>query len=103
VTSAWGKSAGGFKARSIHPIRDGLSADFERTAAMLPHFIAKAHKLRHLVCPRIMICMPTGNNSVVKRTVTYCVRSTGAGMLLPARTEIALRTPSDVSDDAGSR
>jgi len=59
-------------------MKDGVIADFEITEAMLRHFIAKAHNLRRLVRPRIMICVPTGITQVEKRAVKESAQSAGA-------------------------
>lgn len=63
---------------AIRPMKDGVIADFEVTEAMLRHFIAKAHKSRRLVRPRIMICVPTGITQVEKRAVKESAQSAGA-------------------------
>jgi rod shape-determining protein MreB len=63
---------------AVRPMKDGVIADFEITEAMLRHFIAKAHNLRHLVRPRIMICVPTGITQVEKRAVKESAQSAGA-------------------------
>jgi len=63
---------------AIRPMKDGVIADFEITEAMLRHFIAKAHNLRRLVRPRIMICVPTGITQVEKRAVKESAQSAGA-------------------------
>jgi rod shape-determining protein MreB len=59
-------------------MKDGVIADFEVTEAMLRHFIAKVHKSRRLVRPRIMICVPTGITQVEKRAVKESAQSAGA-------------------------
>jgi rod shape-determining protein MreB len=71
-----GKTPGNIWA--IRPMKDGVIADFEITEAMLRHFIAKAHNLRRLVRPRIMICVPTGITQVEKRAVKESAQSAGA-------------------------
>lgn len=63
---------------AIRPMKDGVIADFETTEAMLRHFIAKAHNSRHLVRPRIMVCVPTGITQVEKRAVKESAQSAGA-------------------------
>ena len=63
---------------AIRPLKDGVIADFEVTEAMLRHFIAKVHKSRRLVRPRIMICVPTGITQVEKRAVKESAQSAGA-------------------------
>ena len=61
-----GRTPGNIQA--IRPMKDGVIADFEVTEAMLRHFISKVHKSRrHLVRPRIMVCVPTGITQVEKR------------------------------------
>ena len=68
-----GKTPGNIKA--IRPMKDGVIADFE---AMLRHFITKVHNSRHLVRPRIMVCVPTGITQVEKRAVKESAQSAGA-------------------------
>ena len=63
---------------AIRPMKDGVIADFEVTEAMLRHFIAKVHKSRRLVRPRIMVCVPTGITQVEKRAVKESAQSAGA-------------------------
>ncbi len=63
---------------AIRPMKDGVIADFEITEAMLRHFIKKVHHSRHLVRPRIMICVPTGITQVEKRAVKESAQSAGA-------------------------
>ena len=62
----------------IPPMRDGVIADFEIAGIMLRHFISKAHNSRHLVRPRIMICVPSGITQVEKRAVKESAQSAGA-------------------------
>ena len=54
---------------AIRPMKDGVIADFEVTEAMLRYFIARAHKRKTLVRPRIIICVPSGITEVEKRAV----------------------------------
>jgi rod shape-determining protein MreB len=63
---------------AILPLRDGVIADFEITAAMLRYFIARAHNRRTLVKPRIIICVPFGITEVEKRAVKESAESAGA-------------------------
>ncbi len=63
---------------AIRPMKDGVIADFDVTEAMLRHFITKVHNSRHLVRPRIMICVPTGITQVEKRAVKESAQSAGA-------------------------
>ena len=63
---------------AVRPLKDGVIADFEVTEAMLRHFITKVHNSRHLVRPRIMVCVPTGITQVEKRAVKESAQSAGA-------------------------
>src|ERR671918_312481 len=49
---------------AIRPMKDGVIADFEITAAMLRYFIQTAHNRKALVKPRIIIGIPSGNTIV---------------------------------------
>ena len=72
-----GRTPGNIQA--IRPMKDGVIADFEVTEAMLRHFISKVHNSRrHLVRPRIMVCVPTGITQVEKRAVKEAAQSAGA-------------------------
>lgn len=64
--------------RAIRPMKDGVIADFEVTEAMLKHFIYKIHRRRHLVKPRIVVCIPSGITQVEMRAVREAARSAGA-------------------------
>ncbi len=63
---------------AIRPMRDGVIADFEVTEAMLKYFIEKVHNRRHLVWPRVAICVPSGITAVEKRAVTESALQAGA-------------------------
>lgn len=63
---------------AIRPMKDGVIADFEITENMLRYFIAKAHKRRHLVRPRIVIAIPSGITEVEKRAVKDSATHAGA-------------------------
>jgi rod shape-determining protein MreB len=63
---------------AIRPMKDGVIADFEITEAMLRYFIAKAHKRRFLVRPRIVIAIPSGITEVEKRAVKDSATHAGA-------------------------
>jgi len=63
---------------AIRPMKDGVIADFEITESMLRYFIAKAHRRRHLVRPRIVIAIPSGITEVEKRAVKDSAIHAGA-------------------------
>ncbi|MFC1641175.1 rod shape-determining protein [Myxococcota bacterium] len=71
-----GRTPGNIQA--IRPLRDGVIADFEITAAMIRYFIHRAHNRRTLVKPRIIICVPFGITEVEKRAVKESAESAGA-------------------------
>lgn len=54
---------------AVRPLRDGVIADFKAAERMLSYFIQKAHKRKMLVCPRIVIGVPSGTTEVEKRAV----------------------------------
>ena len=62
----------------IRPMRDGVIADFEITAAMLRYFIRAAHNRSRLVKPRVIIGIPSGITEVERRAVREVVKSAGA-------------------------
>ena len=64
--------------KAIRPMKDGVIADFEVTEAMLKHFIFKIHRRRHLVKPRIVVCIPSGITQVEIRAVREAAKSAGA-------------------------
>src|SRR6266478_1135387 len=62
----------------IRPMKDGVIADFEITAAMLRYFIRAAHNRSTLVKPRIIIGIPSGITEVERRAVRETAKSAGA-------------------------
>ncbi len=63
---------------SIRPLKDGVIADFDVTEKMLHYFIAKVHRRRTLVRPRIVIGVPSGITQVEKRAVRDSAMQAGA-------------------------
>jgi rod shape-determining protein MreB len=63
---------------AIRPMKDGVIADFEITAAMLRYFIQSAHNRRTFARPRIIIGIPSGITEVEKRAVREAAESAGA-------------------------
>ena len=45
---------------AVRPLKDGVIADFEVTAAMLKYFVRKAIKAGSFTRPHIVICIPSG-------------------------------------------
>ncbi len=63
---------------AIRPMKDGVIADFEITAAMLRYLIQTAHNRKALVKPRIIIGIPSGITEVERRAVREAAESAGA-------------------------
>jgi rod shape-determining protein MreB len=63
---------------AIRPMKDGVIADFEITAAMLRYFIQTAHNRKAFARPRIIIGIPSGITEVEKRAVREAAESAGA-------------------------
>jgi len=63
---------------AIRPMKDGVIADFETVEKMIRYFIAKVHKRRALVRPRIVIGVPSGITEVEKRAVRESAEQAGA-------------------------
>lgn len=63
---------------AIRPLKDGVIADFDVTAAMLRHFIKAALKSTWAHRPRIIVCIPSGVTEVERRAVEDAARQGGA-------------------------
>ena len=68
-----GRTPGSIKA--IRPMKDGVIADYDTTAAMLKYFIKKTVGNSK---PSAMICVPSGVTEVEKRAVIDAARVAGA-------------------------
>ena len=54
---------------AVRPLKDGVIADFDVTAAMLQSFIRQACGNSILARPRVVICVPSGVTEVERREV----------------------------------
>ena len=65
---------------AVRPLKDGVIADFDVTAAMLRYFIDKASEKRYpwTPRPRVVVCVPSGVTSVEKRAVFEATIQAGA-------------------------
>ena len=54
---------------AVRPLKDGVIADFDVTAAMLQSFIRQACGNSILARPRVVICVPSGVTEVERRAV----------------------------------
>jgi rod shape-determining protein MreB len=66
----------------IRPLRDGVIADFDATAAMLSHYINKVHEsgtvMPKIPRPRVVIGIPSGVTEVERRAVAEAAMDAGA-------------------------
>lgn len=63
---------------AVRPLKDGVIADFDITAAMLQSFIRQACGSRLSVRPRVVICVPSGVTEVERRAVRQAAAKAGA-------------------------
>lgn len=67
---------------AVRPLRDGVIADFDATAAMLGHYIKKVHEsglvIPKIPRPRVVIGIPSGVTEVERRAVQDATLSAGA-------------------------
>ncbi len=67
---------------TVRPLKDGVIADFDATAAMLTYYIKKIHESGTLIPkiprPRVVIGIPSGVTEVERRAVVDAARSAGA-------------------------
>ena len=62
---------------AIRPMKDGVIADYDTTAAMVKYYIDKALG-KHGGKPYVMVCVPSGVTEVEKRAVIDATRVAGA-------------------------
>lgn len=67
---------------AIRPLRDGVIADFDATAAMLKYYIKKVHEsgstMPKIPRPRVVIGIPSGVTEVERRAVAEAALDAGA-------------------------
>ncbi len=63
---------------AVRPLKDGVIADFDITAAMLQSFIRQACGSHLFVRPRVVICVPSGVTEVERRAVRQAAAKAGA-------------------------
>ena len=68
-----GRTPGSISA--IRPMRDGVIADYDTTAAMMKYFIEKTANNSK---PSVMVCVPSGVTEVEKRAVIEATQHAGA-------------------------
>ena len=63
---------------ATRPMKDGVIADFEVTAAMIEYFIKRVHDRTRMVRPRVVVAVPSGITEVEKRAVRESAMMAGA-------------------------
>ncbi|TEU02100.1 rod shape-determining protein [Candidatus Woesebacteria bacterium] len=67
---------------TIRPLRDGVIADFDATAAMLEHYVKKVHEsgtvIPKIPRPRVVVGIPSGVTEVERRAVADATVAAGA-------------------------
>ena len=81
---------------AVRPLKDGVIADFEVTAAMLKYFVRKAIKAGSFTRPHIVICIPSGVTEVERRAVEDAAKQAGA-----SRVELILEPVASMVLDIG--
>jgi rod shape-determining protein MreB and related proteins len=99
-----GKTPGSIVA--IHPMREGVIADFYTTEMMLRYFIRKILPQGLFVrrAPKLVVCVPSGITEIEKRAVEDAARAAGACdvLLLEEPMAAALGAGVDVGQAKGS-
>ncbi|WNS78511.1 rod shape-determining protein [Domibacillus sp. DTU_2020_1001157_1_SI_ALB_TIR_016] len=63
----------------VHPLKDGVIADYAFTTAMIKHFLTESNKKSLMGGkPFVMICVPSSITAVEQRAVTDAAREAGA-------------------------
>lgn len=92
---------------AIRPLKDGVIADFDATAAMLTHYIRKVHESGTIIPkiprPRVVVGIPSGVTEVERRAVVDAALSAGArkSFLIEEPMAAALGAELPVEDPTG--
>jgi len=89
---------------ATRPMRDGVIADFDTTAAMLAHFIRKGLSNRTLIRPRVIVGIPSGVTGVERRAVIDATEQAGAreAFLIESPMAAAIGAGLPISEPIGS-
>jgi rod shape-determining protein MreB len=68
--------------RCVRPMKDGVIADFERTALMIDYMLSQARRRWSLRKPRIVIGVPSGITQVEKRAVIDAALRAGVASVM---------------------
>jgi rod shape-determining protein MreB len=90
--------------QAVRPLRDGVIADFDTTAAMLAYFIRRGLRGRSLLKPRVIVGIPSGVTEVEKRAVIDATLQAGAreAYLIEEPMAAAIGAGLPVSEPVGS-
>ena len=88
----------------VRPLKDGVIADFDVTAAMLRIFIKRACGSSLLFKPTVIICIPSGVTEVERRAVRDAATNAGAGnvMIIEEPMAAAIGAGLPVNEPSGS-
>jgi rod shape-determining protein MreB and related proteins len=89
---------------ATRPLRDGVIADFDTTAAMLTYFIRNGLRGRTFLRPRVVVGIPSGVTEVEKRAVIDATLQAGAreAYLIEQPMAAAIGAGLPVSEPVGS-
>ncbi|MBT3217836.1 MAG: rod shape-determining protein [Proteobacteria bacterium] len=89
--------------RVIRPVLGGVVDDFEATERLLRALI-KQTRIRSLLRPRMLICIPAGTTEVERRAVQESARAAGAREVFVVSTAVAAALGADlpITDPVGS-
>lgn len=89
---------------AVRPLKDGVIADFDTTAAMLKYFIKKSVRSLFFSKPKVVICIPSGVTEVERRAVEDSAKQAGAGIvqLIEEPMAAAIGAGLPVSEPTGS-
>ncbi|MDR7417097.1 MAG: rod shape-determining protein [Armatimonadota bacterium] len=90
--------------QAVRPLRDGVIADFDTTAAMLAYFIRRGLRGRSFLKPRVIVGIPSGVTEVEKRAVIDATLQAGAreAYLIEEPMAAAIGAGLPVSEPVGS-
>ncbi|KRG13319.1 rod shape-determining protein [Lederbergia galactosidilytica] len=82
---------------ALRPMKDGVIADYETTAAMMKYYIKQAVKGKGMGGkPYVMVCVPSGITAVEQRAVLDATREAGARDAYPIEEPFAAAIGADL-------
>ena len=99
---AYGRTSG--TQTLIHPIRNGVIADFDMTALMIKYFLRKAIGASNVIKPKVVVSVPAGMDEINRKALTQAVRESGVKKIYLMEKPFAAALGSDlpVYDPIGS-